>query len=221
MSTKARAKVRLRRQRADFKPTSSIFEKFHCTSIRYDFDLPIESFRMKEFSEETGISIGETWSAALPTGNPKNGYHAHFNGKATRDRVEFKIEYFNTVLKRGPDHPAPSAEKIMAFVGSFIVEPRQRTIVYGHFQNQEKNWRSRFNLPFKVTLAGKEVAIDGVSLILPKNEFGALNGWVTKIGTMINASVDLIRIVEFSSFKLEREVAILNESTKLFVEQMT
>jgi hypothetical protein len=104
-------------------------------------------------------------------------------------------------------------------LGTFVSEPHYR--VYATFENQDNEWASRFNLPFKVTKAGEEIVIDGVSLGLPKNKFSARNGWVTKIGTTILAGVDLIRSVEFSSFSLEKELEALNESIKIFVERKT
>ena len=107
----------------------------------------------------------------------------------------------------------------MAFVGSFVLEPRYRALVYATFENQDNEWTSRFNLPFKVTMAGEEVVIDGVSLSLPRNKFGAMNGWVTKLGTTVIASVDVVRTIEFSSFDIGKELEVLNESTKIFVEQ--
>ncbi len=176
---------------------------------------------MKAFSKETGLKLGDEWSAALATDTPTSGYHVHFNGRSSKELVEFRIEYYDTVLKRGRDNPPPSAESIMAFVGSFVLEPRYRALIHATFENEEQRWISRFNLPFKVTMAGREVAIDGVSLILPKNEFGALDGWVTKSGTTVIASVSLIRTVEFSSFKIEKELEAFNESVKIFVEQTT
>jgi hypothetical protein len=176
---------------------------------------------MKAFSEETGLKLGAEWSAALPTDAPTSGYHVHFNGSSSKELVRFRIEYYDTVLKRGPENPLPSAESIMAFAGSFVLEPRYRALVYATFENEEHRWVSRFNLPFKVTMAGREVAIDGVSLVLPKNEFGALDGWVSKIGTAVIASVSLVRAVEFSSFNIEKELEAFNESVKIFVEQMT
>jgi hypothetical protein len=154
-----------------------------------------------------------------PADDPKSGYHAHFTGNASKEQVIVKIEYYNGPVKRVRDHPPPSTESIMGFVGSFVLGPHYRALVYATFENQDSEWTSRFNLPFKVTMAGEELVIDGVSLSLPRNKFGARNGWVTKLGTRVIASVDLIRTIEFSSFSLEKELEVLNESVKLFVEQ--
>jgi len=174
---------------------------------------------MKAFSKETALKIGDHWAAGLPTDDPANGYHAHFSGDAAQEQVNVRIEYFNEPMKRREGHPPPSTESIMEFVGDFVLEPRYRALVYATFQNKDKEWMSRFNLPFKVTMLGEEVIIDGVSMSLPRNKFGAMNGWVTKLGKTVIASVDLLRTVEFSSFDIQRELEAINESIKLFVEQ--
>jgi hypothetical protein len=179
----------------------------------------MDSFKMKAFSKETGLKIGDDWAAVLPTDDPRSDYHTHFTGNASKEQVVVRVEFYNNRVKRRRDHPPPSTESIMEFVGSFILEPHYRALVYATFENQDKEWTSRFNLPFKVTMGGEEVAIDGVSLRLPRNKFGAMNGWVTKLGNTVIASVDLIRTVEFSSFNIETELKVLNESIKIFVEQ--
>ena len=48
------------------------------------------------------------------------------------------------------------------------------------FDRSSVTWKSYFNLPFKVTLADREVGIDGVSVNLPKNEFEATNAFIGK-----------------------------------------
>ena len=176
---------------------------------------------MKAFTKETGLKIGDNWNAGLCTEDPTKGYHAHFDGSASKETVEIRIAYYRNAIGRHPHHPPPSTETIMAFVGSFIREPQYRALVYGTFENEDTEWVSRFNLPFKVTMAGQEVVIDGVSLDLPRNKFGAMNGWVTKLGTTVVASVDLLRIVNFFSFDIEQQLEVINESIKIFVEQTT
>ncbi len=69
-------------------------------------------------------------------------------------------------------------------------------------------------------MVGAEVVIDGVSLVLPKNRYSATSGWLTKITDALVVSVALFRPIEFSSFNLADEVATLNESIKMFVEQV-
>ena len=200
-------------------PTVGVLERVHCKSIRYTFDIPMESFRMRPFSKETGLKIGDDWGVALCTDDPTKGYHAHFDGAASKEAVNIRIAYYRNAIGRRPTHPPPSTESIMTFVGSFIREPQYRALVYGTFENEDEEWVSRFNLPFKVTMVGQEVTIDGVSLILPRNKFGAMNGWVTKLGTTVIANIDLLRTVTFSSFEIEKELEVVNESIKIFVEQ--
>jgi hypothetical protein len=207
--------------RAKAASVAGVLDRFHCKSLRYRFIVPMESFKMRAFTKETGLKIGDEWNAGLCTEDPTKGYHAHFDGSASREIVEIRIAYYRGAIERRPIHAPPSTETIMAFVGSFIRDPQYRAIVYATLEDDDREWVSRFNLPFKVTMVGQEVVIDGVSLALPKNRFGARNGWVTKIGTNVVASVDLLRIVNFSSFDIEKELAVVNESIKIFVEQTT
>ena len=179
----------------------------------------MELFKMKAFTKETGLKIGDSWNAGLCTEDPAKGYHAHFDGNTSKEAVQIRVAYYGGAIGRHAHHPPPSTETIMAFLGSFIKEPQYRALIYATFDNKDTEWRSRFNLPFKVTMVGQEVVIDGVSLVLPRNTFGAMNGWVTKLGTGIVASADLIRIVNFSSFDIEQQLEVVNESIKIFVEQ--
>jgi hypothetical protein len=221
MSAKPKKTVRRESRVVGSKPIIGVLGKFHCKALRYNFEIPMDSFKMKAFSKETGLKIGDDWAAVLPTDDSGNDYHTHFTGNASKEQVVVGVEYYINPVKRRRDHPPPSAESIMGFLGSFVLAPHYRALVYATFENQDKEWTSRFNLPFKVTMVGEEVVIDGVSLRLPRNKFGAMNGWVTKLGATIIASVDLIRTVEFASFNLETELNVLNESIKIFVEQVT
>ena len=218
----AKTKKLIQRQAVTAKtPIVGVLERFHCKSIRYSFDIPMESFKMRAFTKETGLKIDDDWNAGLCTEDPTKGYHAHFDGTSSKEIVQIRIAYYRNAVGRLPHHPPPSTETIMGFAGSFVREPQFRALVYATFENEDKEWVSRFNLPFKVTMGGQEVVIDGVSLDLPRNKYGAMNGWVTKIGTSVVASVDLLRLVNFSSFDIERELETINESIKIFVEQTT
>jgi hypothetical protein len=221
VSAKSKQRVPPRKRKAEPKRTASILEQFHCDNVRYDFDLPIDSFKTKSFSKETGLKLGDQWEAVLPSDDPRSGYHVHFAGSLGDKNVHLRIDYWDLPVKRAAHHPAQSAESVMAFIGSFIREPSARTITLGRFEKPADAWRSRFNLPFKVTMAGAEVVIDGVSVVLPKNRFNAMNGWLTKFEDSLLVSVDRVRQIEFAAFDLAEEVKILNESIKMFVEQTT
>jgi hypothetical protein len=181
----------------------------------------MELFKMKEFTKETSLKVGDSWDAGLCTEDLRKRYHAHFGGNSSKEAVQIRIAYYSGAIGRHPYHPPPSTERIMEFIGAFIREPQYRALVYATFDNKDTEWKSRFNLPFKVTMGGQEVVIDGLSMILPRNTVGAMNGWVTKLGTGVVASVDLLRIVNFASFDIEQQLKAINESIKIFVEQTT
>ena len=63
------------------------------------------------------------------------------------------------------------------------------------------------------------MVIDGVSVVLPKNRFNAMNGWLTKVENFLLVNVDRASLIEFAAFNLADEVTTLNECIKMFVEQ--
>lgn len=70
-------------------------------------------------------------------------------------------------------------------------------------------------------MANAEVVIDGVSLLLPKNEFRAATAFLLREEHYLSAAVQLFRTVEFAKFSLDDEVARCDEATKMFLEQAT
>jgi hypothetical protein len=220
VSAKPKRRVPQKKQRTERKDTPSVLARLQCESVRYDFDIPIDSFKAKAFTKETGLKQDDHWAAVLPTDDSRSGYHAHFSGNFDRDRAHIRVEYWDHAVKRRSTHPPPSTESVMAFVGSFIREPSARSYIYGRFEKPDDTWRSRFNLPFKVTMGGSEVVIDGVSVVLPKNRFQAMNGWLTKSDSSLLVSVALVRQVEFATFDLADQLTVLNESIKMFVEPL-
>jgi hypothetical protein len=116
----------------------------------------MELFKMKEFTKETSLKVGDSWDAGLCTEDPRKGYHAHFGGNSSKEAVQIRIAYYSGAIGRHPSHPPPSTERIMEFIGSFIRERQYRALVYATFDNKDTEWKSRFNLPFKVTMADKK-----------------------------------------------------------------
>jgi hypothetical protein len=220
LTAKPKQRVSHAKRKTGPKRTASVLEQFHCETLRYDFEIPKDSFKTQEFSKETDLEPGDLWRAILPTDDPLSGYHVHFSGGLQGKRVHMRIEYWNRPVKRLAKHPPPSSESAMAFAGSFIREPSARARVFAAFAKPAHLWRSRFNLPFKVTMAGAEVVIDGLSLTLPKNGFNAMNGWLTKLDNVLLVNVDRTALIDFAAFNLAADLTILNESIKMFVEQI-
>ncbi len=215
-----RQKSALVSQRAKPDPVrvESVFKRLDCSSVRYDFDLPTRSFNAKKFCELTGIARDKPWRGILRPKRADAGYHVHFNGVITPKHVRMTIEYFDKGKKAKPSEPEPFAESIMQWIGSFIREPSIRVAANVRFEKHTDSWRSRFNLPFKVNMAGEEVTIEGIALQLPRNPYRALSGFMATDDDRLSIYLFALRPVEFRSFDIEAEVVSFNEAIKIFSE---
>jgi hypothetical protein len=136
-------------------------------------------------------------------------------------RVRMTLEYWVGAVSPDDGETEPFSESIAKWIGSFVSEPTVRATVMARFRKPTSTWRSRFNLPFKVTMGGEEVGIDGVSLVLPKNPYRALHAFLNTMGEELLVSVDAVRSIEFAGFNIAHELTPLNESLKIFLEQTT
>jgi hypothetical protein len=186
--------------------------------VSYRLEIPLDSFNLKAFSDDTGIKQNRRWSAVLRPKNAGMGYHVHFNGDMDTKYANLTIEYWNGAKKAAKDEKEPFAESIMSWLRSFVKDPSPRATVMATFEKPIESWRSRFNLPFKVTMADVEVIIDGISVSLPRNQFRAVGGFLSRDDRSIFAIVRLVRNIELATFDIAEEVATFNEAVKLFVE---
>lgn len=219
----ARRKSELVSQRAKPDPVrvASVFKRLDCLSVRYDFDLPTHFFNAKKFSELTRIGRGKRWHAILTPKRADTGYHVHFNGIVTAKHVRMTMEYWDKGKKAKSTEPEPFAESIMQWIGSFIKEPSMRVATNVRFEKHTDSWRSRFNLPFKVNMAGEEVAIDGIALQLPRNPYRALSAFMATGDDRLYIYLFALRPLEFRSFDIEAEVVLFNEAIKIFSEPIS
>lgn len=200
---------------------SGILKQFHCEVISYEFIVPMAAFNRRAFSKKTGLKLGERWSAGIYPKDPASGYHVHFKGIMDKEHARLTVEHRDGSFSTPEDTSEPFAESVMQWIGSFLKEPAWRTSVDTRFEKPLARWRSRFNLPFKVTMAGAEVVIDGIALVLPRNPFRATDAFLTTTETELWASVRLARPVEFATFKISDEIISLNEAVKIFAEEVT
>jgi hypothetical protein len=196
-----------------------ILSDFNCHCLAYDFKLIRGVFDTKKFSGETGINPGDTWSTILPAKESKVGYHVHFDGRMTEKSVDMSVRYVNGATKADPNETLVFAETIMPWLATFVTDPTHRATVWAHFEKPTQTWRARFNLPFKVTMAGAEVTIDEVSLSVPRNRFRATKGRLGANEKEISAWINSVQSVEFLKFDIAKEVALYNEAAQMFVEQ--
>lgn len=220
MNVKSKARVVHRKQKPERTRVVGVLGQFHCDNLVYDLTIPIEFFDTRAFFKTTKIGKGESWSTVLPSDNPNTEYHVHFRGRIESKTVRMTIEYWNGGMKRTDRHPEPSAESIMRWIGSFVRDPGTRAFVVANFEKPADSWQSRFNLPFKVTMAGAEVVIDGVSLVLPRNQFRAMNAFVTKLDKALGVSMTFMQPLEFSKFKVGDDLVQFNDAIKMIVEQV-
>lgn len=206
-------------QRRHIRPTSVLAE-FRCENVHYRLDLPLRLFDLKSFFKTAGIPPNAQWSGILNPKERNTGYHIHFTGRVHKEHLHVTLDYYDRG-QRVRNDAEPFAETIMQFLGSFSKEPTASAFVVARFAKPKDHWRSRFNLPFKVTMGESEVTIDGISLILPKNLFRAMAGFLAVGETSYDAGVRLARLVEFSTFDIRDEITLFNEATMLFLEQVT
>jgi hypothetical protein len=150
------------------------------------------------------------------------GYHVHFAGSVREGKVRLSIDFIQGSIKQRADEAEPFAETFIAWLDRFVHGHFLKTSVWSQFNKVDAEWRSRFNLPFKVTMIGsdKEVTIDGISLILPENPAGAKHGWLTKTANGLAVAVQLERILDLRNFDLHREVRAINDSIGMFAEEI-
>jgi hypothetical protein len=114
---------------------------------------------------------------------------------------------------------------MMQWLGQFFHVTRwEHTLLYARFEKSHRKWKSRFNLPFRVTLSGSdlEVAIEGISLTAPlKNRHRLVHGWLTRHPKYLSIAALMDRTVDFQKFTIDDEVVLCNEAIKLFVEELS
>jgi hypothetical protein len=204
---------------------TSIFERLGCKMASYSFNLLRDSVDLDAFYAAGRISESERnrWGGSCAPKDQASGYHIHFSGSAREKRVRMTVEYIEGSISARPDEAEPFAENFMNWLGTFIRNPSAHATVFGAFAKSNARWRSRFNLPFKVTLSGldTEVVIDGISLMLPENASGAKHGWLTRSDKELLANVRLERRITLKDFKLSDELAAIHECIRMFVEEIT
>jgi hypothetical protein len=205
-------------------PEMSIFERLGCKVVSYSFSLLRESVDLEAFYVAGRIAESDRnrWVGSCAPKAQASGYHIHFNGSAKDKRVRMTVEYIRGSVPPRPDEAEPYAETFMNWLGTFIRNPSAHVTVFSAFEKPHARWRSRFNLPFKVTLSGleTEVVIDGISLILPENEAGAKHGWLTRSDKELLANVRLERRIKLKDFQLNDEIAAIHESIRMFTEEI-
>jgi hypothetical protein len=201
--------------------TSAIFEKFDCKELTYTLDVPRDEFALKQFYKKTGIPANQPrWSSVLRAKEPSTGYHIHFDGTVEAKSLRLVLRYYNKSRKPLQDEVEPFAETLMPWLGQFFKDRTWRAMVSVRFEKSTNRWRGKFNLPFKVTMNDAEVIIDGVSLVLPKNPFGAIGGWLARSGNTLMTSALLSRNIEFEKFNLGDELGEFNDATGIYTEEI-
>ena len=180
--------------------------------------LPSASFDSKRFSKLTGLKAESHWERVLPSENAQSGYHVHLNGDIDKTRARIGVDFHCRSTKGRRDQSPPYSETVMSWLGDLVTEPSARAQVTASFEKPYPAWKSRFNLPFKVTMSGHEVVIDGVSLELPANPHRVSSSFILYKKDSLYVAVNSIRPVEFKKFEFSDEVQSINESLKVFLE---
>jgi hypothetical protein len=200
---------------------SGVLKQFDCEWISYDFDIPRESFDLRTFSRKTGVKVGERWNAGVYPKMAATGYHVHFRGIIEEERVHITVEYWDGGYTVARKYSAPNAETIMDWIGSFIKEADARAMALVGFEKPDSIWKSRFNLPFKVTTSNNlELTIDGVSVLPPRNDFKAFHANISRTEKTLRTVVGFARSVRFDDFDITREITFFDEAVNMFAEQV-
>jgi hypothetical protein len=201
------------------QPTA--FARFGCREVAYHLDIPIGSFNTKVFFKTLGVKTLERWSASLLPSSHASRYHVHFKGSLDSKAAHLTIEYCAGGKKTaGPEEQEPFAESIMPWLGKIVRATNWRSQTMVRFNKPTATWRSRFNLPFKVTMSDSEVVIDGVSLVLPRNPYHATSGFVARDEDMLFVSLQVIRSLEFAKFDISEEIASFDQALRIFIEEV-
>jgi hypothetical protein len=199
-----------------------VFKRFNCTGLWYDFSVHPDSFDIDLFIATTGLNRARVkWSSVCAPKSVLADYHAHFDGQVQSKRIFIRIYYATGSIRQSPGEGEPFAETLMTWLGQFFKNQISDVSVRVLFEGPDDKWRGRFNLPFKVTMSGlnAEVAIDGISMALAKNEAGAYEGTLKKEPKKICASVKLNRKMDFANFKLREELKVFSDVTNLWIER--
>ena len=200
---------------------ASAFTQFGCREVSYNLDIPIGSFKTKAFLKALGVNATERWSALLLPTHQASGYHVHFRGHIDRKFVHLTIDYCAGAKKSAPaEELEPFAESVMPWLGALINGASWRAQAMVLFNKPIATWRSRFNLPVKVTMLDSEVVVDGVSLRFPRNPFHAASGFVARDETRLFVALQVIRPIEFANFDVSEEIASFNQALSMFIEEV-
>jgi hypothetical protein len=201
------------------------FKRFGCEGVTYRFDISPKFFNLPLFVENSGlVDLSGKWSGVCAPRNASSDYHVHFDGNLNRSK-KGRIDVFYAAgrVPPSPNETEPFAETVIPWLGAFFTEPACDVDVNAWFEKPEGRWKSRFNLPFKVTV-GKpetELVIDGISIALPDNPHGAYHGSLAKKEGSVLVAVKLRRKIDFSKFRLVEDIKVFEEITRLWVEEVT
>lgn len=216
MDTRLKKQASPPRKRTEL--AASAFDRFDCESVAYHFTFTGGIFAVDKFREAISLKKRTSWAAGVYPKNQSVGYHVHFNGNFHDDKVNVDVEYWKGAHR--PHVEGPIAESIMAWLGEFVKESSYQAMVTITFEKPSANWRARFNLPFKVTMDGREVIIDGISVVFPKNEFSAKTGFLQRYDNTFGATQFFERAINFSSFDIASEIETMNSALTLFMDSI-
>jgi hypothetical protein len=203
---------------------SLILSGVGCEGIDYDFDVPISSFKWKAFSSRRKFEPGDRWYAIVPAKAAATKYHIHFTGRVTQKSVEITVFFCYRRRSGMREHSRrdafPYAEGFIAWLKTLFKEPPTRAFAHADFSKNIAEWRSRFNLPFKVTMAGREVVIEGVSLALPPNPNRVQHAFIKMLPGALSISLYGARPIDFDNFDIDKEVASFNDALQMIVEPL-
>lgn len=205
-----------------------MFSETYCRNIEYELTTPLENFKFDAFKKaffrkaDATISEGVLFTAVLGSAKPGDDYHAHMSWNIVGERLKLNIEYWNGHNKPTKNESEPFADGLMQWLSRFFAKEQARAHTDAMFSYPSDKWQSALPLPIKLPLEpGKDsVEINGMSLVLPKNEAGMSEAWVIgkkdKIRTMIHGYRD----IRFRQFSIQKEIDEVSLFSKALVRKV-
>jgi hypothetical protein len=199
----------------------------HCDSMGYEFGVGVDKFELQKFSKlfesrfKEPLKPGLTFEAVLSTGDPKiTDYHVHLNWWLTKSQVKVRVLYVQKANKAEEDEKEPFAEGAMKWLGVFFKAKDAPAHIHTAFEYPVERWRPAIPLPIKIPVGGNpEVEVDGMSFNLGKNETGMGQAWLISREKVTRVLLYGDRPVEFLTFDIIREAALLSEFAKNFIKE--
>lgn len=158
--------------------------------------------------------------SVAPRDDEGGEYHASFSWRVKQEDIEFRVEYLPGPRKHEQDEREPYAEELMQWLGGFFRNDNAHAHLHGRFELPAAKHRSKFPLPFKVSLE-TEAEIFGISLRLPSKPEGVSTIRISLSRATWYVEAIANRRVVFGGFRPHGDAYALLSTVNLLLEERT